>query len=73
MNKPLEKRIEVDSDVMKQAYGSSRDLLRVVNLSLNDAADMLQVISSFINKYYELFVTFRYDLFMILLLFLVHL
>ena len=43
LNKPLEKRIEVDSDAMKQAYGSSKDLLRVVNLSLNDAADMLQV------------------------------
>jgi hypothetical protein len=43
LGKPLEGRVEVDCDVMKMAYANSKDLLRVVGLSLQDAADMLQV------------------------------
>ena len=43
LGKPLDKRMEVDCDVMKQAYSSSKALLTVAGLSLQDAADMLQV------------------------------
>jgi hypothetical protein len=48
LGKPLEGRVEVDCDVMKMAYANSKDLLRVVGLSLQDAADMLQVKLSFL-------------------------
>ena len=44
LGKPQENRKEVDVDVMRKAYMSSRTLLEVTSLSLQDAEDILQVI-----------------------------
>ena len=42
--KPQENRKEVDVEKMRKAYMSSKDLLEVTSLSLQDAADILQVL-----------------------------
>ena len=44
LGKSQEKRTEVDPDAMRKAYSSSKALLQVTSLSLQDAADVLQVI-----------------------------
>ena len=44
--KPQENRKEVDVEKMRKAYMSSKDLLEVTSLSLQDAADILQVLYS---------------------------
>ena len=43
LGKSLDQRHEVDCDVMKQAYSSSKSLISVAGLCLQDTADMLQV------------------------------
>lgn len=51
LGKPVESRIEVGCDDMRKAYESSKALLHVVNLSLQDAADTLQVGECIAMKY----------------------
>lgn len=43
LGKSTERRIEIDAEMMKQAFSNSNNLLTAVNLSLQDASDMLQV------------------------------
>jgi len=43
LGKSIERRLEIDAEMMKQAYGNSNNLLTTVNQSLQDASDMLQV------------------------------
>jgi hypothetical protein len=43
LGKPAERRLEIDAEMMKQAFSNSKNLLTTVNLSLQDASDMLQV------------------------------
>ena len=45
LGKPVEKRLEVDCEAMKLAYANSKSLITAAGLSLQDAADTLQVCS----------------------------
>ena len=46
LGKPVDKRFEVDCEAMKQAYANSKSLITAAGLSLQDAADTLQVCST---------------------------
>ena len=43
LSKSAEERLQVDCDVMRNAYSNSNDLLQCANVSLMDASDTLQV------------------------------
>lgn len=44
LGKNVEGRMDVDSEAMRKAYGTSKDLVDVASMSLQDAADTLQCI-----------------------------
>ena len=45
LGKSQENRVEIDAEAMRKAYSSSKNLLEVTSACLQDAADVLQVMS----------------------------
>ena len=64
LGKAQEDRQEVDVDAMRKAYMSSKALLEVTSLSLQDAADVLQVSNFWIFRFRSyIFETFNFYVF----------